>query len=205
MRALTKAGLSDLKVLKSATIEQLTAVPGMSEIKARQIQSFLADFTEEALDYAARAANESGQTSENQQCSAGLAVGADEVRVRLASAPALDADIVREGEQAFNTALRLLLTEAATGYRARLLRETLGFMHLVKALLQCSMTEAKAQERAVKRLQAVNEALADAISGPDMDRKAQTRLADELAQACDRLEHLIGQTLRRRTTETDDE
>src|SRR5262249_21749143 len=120
------------------------------------------------------------------------------ITVWASASPHLDPSIIREGEQALNLALRLLLTEAATGYRARLLRETIGFMHLLQGLLQNALPEGKAQERAARRLQTVSTELSNALGGPELDRKAQTRLADELAQASDRLETLIGRTLRRR-------
>src|SRR5579859_47486 len=45
VRALQKAGLSSLVDLHGATLEQLAAVPGMSEIKARQVHTYLTQFT----------------------------------------------------------------------------------------------------------------------------------------------------------------
>jgi NAD-dependent DNA ligase len=211
VRALLKAGFGDVKALREATIEQLTAVPGMSEIKARHIQSYLAQFTAEALSTAANVAMESRQP-QTLSCEPGeleapatplwQGVG---VIVRVSSPSQTPPDVAREGELVLNLALALLLTGEATNYRARLLRETIGFMQLVRGMLQCDLTDAKTQERALRRLQTASAALSSAISDPEMDRKAQTRLADELAQVGNRLETLIGRTLRRATVEAADD
>jgi hypothetical protein len=210
VRALVKAGFGDLKALRTATIEELTAVPGMSEIKARHIQSFLSQFTTEDLETVNSRAEEA-----SRHC---VAEPGDDmappviqpkyspgVTVRADAAPQLPATLAHEGENVLNLALALLLAESAPGYRARLLRETISFMQLVKILLQCTLPDLKSQERALRRLQAVGIALANALADTELDRKAQTRLADELAQAGDRLEALIGRTLYRRSTELADE
>jgi len=206
-RALVKAGLGDVAVLRLATLEQVAAVPGMSEIKARHVQDYLAQFSQEILAAAKSAAQIEAHNSSSTEdfVNSPLTLGADRLVVRVASSPLLDTSVVQEGQRVMNLTLALLLTDAAPDYRARLLRETVGFMQLVRALLRCPLPEAKLRERATRRLQSVAAALSDALAGPELDRKAQTRLADELAQAGDRLEALIGQTLRRRSAETADE
>ncbi len=205
-RALVKAGLGDVTVLRLASLEQLAAVPGMSEIKARHIQDYLAQFTPETLAAAKSAAlPDPGPVSLAASTNLALTLNVDGPTVRIASPQQLDPSVVQEGERVLSLTLALLMTEPALGYRARLLREAIGFMQLVMALLRYPLPEAKARERATRRLQSVAAALSDALAGPELDRKAQTRLADELAQAGDRLEALIGSTPRRRSAETADE
>src|SRR5262249_46237720 len=48
VRALLKAGMGSLTALRAASLENLAAIPGMSEIKARHIQEFLAQFPADA-------------------------------------------------------------------------------------------------------------------------------------------------------------
>ena len=46
LRALQKAGMTSLRDLKAATVAELTAVRGITEIKAQQIHDYLAQFAE---------------------------------------------------------------------------------------------------------------------------------------------------------------
>ncbi len=207
MRALIKAGLSDLLTLRAATLEQLIAVPGMSEVKARHIQNYLGRFSEEDLR---RAAAKQEEHRTNRQVP-----GTNGTRAQEGDSPAAAADgptpavenspLSLPVERTLALALELLLSEPATGFRARLLRETVGFMRLARILTQLEPLAPKARERALRRLTAAAAALEQANDQPDMDRKEQTRLANELAQTSERLEALIGRTLRRGPLEAEDE
>src|SRR6185312_12562167 len=49
VRALNKAGWNSVSALRSAKLEALAAVPGMTEVKAQQIYDYLQPFTPEDL------------------------------------------------------------------------------------------------------------------------------------------------------------
>src|SRR5438067_53283 len=65
VRALQKAGWSNLSMLRSADLETLLTVPGLTEIKARHIQQFLASFAAE--DLVPPATSEPGQSGSTAQ------------------------------------------------------------------------------------------------------------------------------------------
>ena len=180
-------------------MDQLTAVPGMSDIKARHIKTYLATFSMDSLLQAA----EAGRTSPDDR--EVVLQEVDRTLRKKHESPIMLGSSIQHGsaspfeslgQQALCVAVSLLVAEPATGYRARLLRETVGFMRLVTLLLRCEPLSDKSQDRATRRLKAAIATLTEAGVRPDLERKEQTHLADQLAQIRARLEVIVGQTLR---------
>lgn len=193
VRALEKAGLGNLSVLRAASREQLMAVPGMSTIKAEQIQAFLANasFTgpEETVDKLA-APSRPARSPRN----ASVPVSSDsEMTPSALIAPVSAWD--QESSGICVDLITLLVSPPAPDFRARLLRELVRFAAGMPAW-QKGLAEVgdEAQERALRRVRRLKEALTEALVSPDLDRKTQSRLAEELADASDRLYTLSGQT-----------
>ncbi len=179
----------------------------MSDPKARHIRSTLANaiFEEPDTDAAALPAfvhQGSEQGSEqgfdfslhagfNTHSDGVVSMGAqDEANARLNDAAVWE----REAERARQDILALLTCPPAPNFRARLLRELVRFaagMPVWKAALN-GMGD-KDQERALRRLRKLQDSLADTRVQPDVDRKTQARLAEDLAEASDRLYALSGQ------------
>lgn len=158
----------------------------MSEIKARHIQQFLAPF--ETLPDLQPVPQPAARTQQRQGIALyapGMEMVAQQENVALGTN--LAPTIAR--------ALRLLVSDYAPAYRARLLRELIRFLRRAElAQTKPSGVPDRERERLLRRLGRVAELLAQAETRPDLDRKAQTRLADELAEASSRLAALLGIT-----------
>jgi hypothetical protein len=193
VRALQKAGLSNLIDLREASLEQLCAVPGMSEIKARQVQTYLAQFAAGALAAADR------RRATVRPVARRDGRGADDALLR-------DSRLARARERAVcsecmlsSAALRalerasaLLLMGPAADYRGRLLRELARLLTRAFAALEVAEVSDRAHERALRGLQAAVEAVEATLERPDLDRKAQLRLAETLSDTNERLDALLG-------------
>ena len=108
----------------------------------------------------------------------------------------------REAERARQDIVALLTCPPAPNFRARLLRELVRFaagMPLWKAAL--AQAGDKDQERALRRLRRLQDSLMETRVQQDIDRKTQARLAEDLAEASDRLYALSGQPEPARRTE----
>lgn len=179
----------------------------MSDPKARHIQSTLADaiLLEPDTDTTALvvSVHKNSEEGSEQGSVAGFNTrpntdaggvlntqGQDEANARLLDVTAWE----REAERARQDILVLLTCPPAPNFRARLLRELVRFaagMPAWKAAL--SEMSDKDQERALRRLRKLQDSLADTRIEPDVDRKTQARLAEDLAEATDRLYALSGQ------------
>ncbi len=96
----------------------------------------------------------------------------------------------------------LLTSRFAPDFRARLLRELVRFAAGVPAWQQAlAQGGEKDQERALRRLRRLREALGEALPQTELDRKTQARLAEDVAEASDRLYALSGQAEPVRSTE----
>ncbi len=174
VRALQKAGLESLAALHAAPLERLAMVPGMSPIKAQQIKTFLAALPEipPALPGAAKQEKK--------------------------PSPVLPARLV-EAEEAWEHAARstaeqavaLLINPFAPVYRANLLRELVRYASRMPGWLNSFGTQTERdRDRAVRRMHRIGELLTEASAQPDLDRKTQTRLSEDLSDASDRLDAL---------------
>ena len=226
IRALEKAGYHSLSLLRAATLEQLLAVPGMSDPKARHIQTVLANavIAEEkpadgtAAAYAvglprpasdsashsfstqptrqARREPRTGEVSNKQS----VPVSDAPLPVEMAAAPILGAAACglsvweREAERARQDIVALLTCPPAPNFRARLLRELVRFAAGMPVWKTAILGVGdKDQERALRRLRRLQDSLMETRVQQDIDRKTQARLAEDLAEASDRLYALSGQ------------
>jgi hypothetical protein len=161
VRALEKAGYSTLASLRDASLEALSAVPGMSEIKARSIRDFLAQF-------------------------AALPDPEPEPATPPLPDPALR--LQTTAAQAMGRVIELLVSGVEAGLRPRLLRELTRFAaHAETLVAEAPRLSAKDRERSERRLQRASELLSSAWTHNDLDKKAQARLADGLAEVTDKL------------------
>lgn len=202
VRALEKAGLGSLAVLRAATREQLLAVPGMSTIKAEHIQTFLASAAfagSEEVSVGSEAETADKPTKPSRSARRSLNVLASRRSEIAPSAPlSLTAPVAvwdKESASVRADVITLLVSPPAPDFRARLLRELVRFAAGMP-VWQKGLAEVgeKAQERALRRVRRLQEALTEALVQDDLDRKTQSRLAEELADASDRLYALSGQT-----------
>jgi len=176
VRALQKAGLESLAALHAAPLELLTKVPGMSPIKAQQIKAFLDALPEIPPP-----------------------LPPIPVQTKLLS-PVLHTVSAEAGEtwefaarQTTAQAVALLTNPLAPDYRASLLRELVRYASRMPGWLNAFTTQTERdRERAVRRMHRIGELLTEASAQPDIDRKAQTRLSEDLSDASDRLDALTG-------------
>lgn len=204
VRALEKAGLSSLSLLRDATLEQLLAVPGMSEIKARHIQTFLANapiLPELEPETEPAEAKEAAATPAGSLLPPAPLWEAHNGNGALEAAEAAPAWLL-EMQSARSEVITLLTSRFAPNFRARLLREMVRFAAGATGWQQeLAQGGEKDQERALRRLRRLRDALAEALPQPELDRKTQSRLAEDISEASDRLYALSGQTEPTRSTE----
>ena len=185
VRALQKAGLNNPVTLRNATIEQLLEVPGLTEVKAGQLRSYMQQFSVDTLKQASQAIEK-----ENVQAVPKVsepACGADSL------SPLYDARVVTaSASRVMGEIITLLLSPNAANLRSRLLRE------LGRLAQQCEMLsvdsiylKASDMEKAARRLKRAAKELTD-FSLQVTDKKAQQRLSDSLTEICDKLVELDG-------------
>ncbi len=190
--------------MRDATLERLLVVPGMSEIKARHIHTFLAN----ALILT--------ETEAVTKSTDGDGIAGTQSVSILPTTPLLDANSgngIAEAAQLLPTWLvemqvardetvALLTSRHAPNFRARLLRELVRFAAGIPGWQQGLMQGAeKDQERALRRVRRLRLSLMEALPQTEPDRKTQSRLAEDIAEASDRLYALSGQTEPTRSTE----
>jgi hypothetical protein len=169
VRALRKAGFDSLCSLQAADLAALCAVPGMSEIKARQLHDFLAGFPASALEQPEPPPGESAETEPRP------------------ATQAADSALLLAAIRALGAVTALLPAASDSGLRPRLCRELARFSDRVQALAgSAADLTAKETERAVRRLNRIGALLAEARRDIE-DRKAQARLAAALGEEIDRL------------------
>jgi hypothetical protein len=171
VRALEKAGWSNLSVLRSADLEALLAVPGLTEIKARHIQQYLARFMPEdliAIPANVETANTDKAASQNA-ASSGSTPGA--------------AQLVERATRAMGEVITVLLGPEAPQFRSRLLRILGQFAQCAESLATDAVHLSEEQQaRAIRRLRRAAKALSEFTGSATSDRKAQGRLADALEE-----------------------
>ncbi len=179
----------------------------MSDPKARHIQSTLADAIllepDTDTDAPVASVHKNSEEGSEQGSNAGFRTYSNthsggvlntEAWDEASARPEDETAWEREAERARQDILALLTCPPAPNFRARLLRELVRFaagMPVWKTVL--SGMGDKDQERALRRLRKLQDSLADTRPAPDVDRKTQARLAEDLAEASDRLYALSGQ------------
>lgn len=88
--------------------------------------------------------------------------------------------------------IALLISQGAPDFRTRLLRELVRFAAGVP-LWQVNLQLPSTDERLLRRIRRLQAQLTALLALPELDRKLQNRLADDLAEACERLYASSGQ------------
>ena len=176
IRGLIKAGFDTLQSLKEVSIERLSEVPGLSEVKAKQIKDYLeqTEVTEVEVPILAErpAKKETSSTS----------VSPDQIPGERATR------LVTGGAQALVEVINLLLTPQASDFRSRLLRDLSRFSQRTQSLIfDAAHLSPDNQERAIRRLRRATKELGDFAAQTLSDRKMQSKLADSLEELCDKL------------------
>jgi hypothetical protein len=150
-------------------LETLLAVPGLTEIKARHIQTFLAPFKD---------------LPKTEPAPAGKSAASPLVQweSRPPAAPALS-PLAEEAVRALGQTVRFLLGVHAPQFRNRLLRELARFAERAEVLVrEPGDLKAAEQEQRMRQLRRGGEAFVAAETQAELDRKAQSKLADMLAE-----------------------
>ena len=169
LRALQKAGLDNLSALRAASLATLLAVPGLTEIKARHIQTFLAPFKNLPKAEPAPVGKSASSSLVQWETSP-------------AAAPALS-PLAAEAVHALGQTARFLLGVHAPQFRNRLLRELARFAERAETLiLEPGDLQAAEQEQRMRQLRRGGEEFIAADAQPELDRKTQSKLADTLAE-----------------------
>ncbi len=182
VRALQKAGWTDLSALRSADVNTLLTVPGLSEIKARHIQQYLASFTPDELS--PRPPLEDAMQLGGAILSRALGPDAPVVG-ELAAAPS---QLVQRATRAMGEVVTALLSPDAPQFRSRLLR-ILGQLAQAAESLATDAPHLSDEQRsrAIRRLRRAGKALSEFNDSAMSDRKAQGRLADVLEELIGKL------------------
>ena len=189
VRALQKAGLDSLRALRAAPLETLLAVPGLSEIKARQIQTFLARFPADAFvtpHLETEIKPEKGAAASSPVL---LQWKAPSAQTEAAS------PLLAETVRTLGRTISLLLSGHAFDFRNRLLRGMERFAQRAESLVtEAPPLSAKDRERAMRRMRRISETFDEVRNQEAFDRKAQLKLAETLDETSDWLAALIAPT-----------
>lgn len=176
IRGLIKAGFDTLQSLKEVSIERLAKVPGLTEVKAKQIKDYLEQT--EAKQVEVPILPERPSKKENSSTS----VSPDQIPGERATR------LVTGGAQALVEVINLLLTPQASDFRSRLLRDLSRFSQRTQSLIfDAAHLSPDNQERAIRRLRRATKELGDFAAQALTDRKMQSKLADSLEELCDKL------------------
>jgi hypothetical protein len=165
VRALQKAGYSTLESLREARIEDLMAVRGLTEIKARHILTFLAEHPEARTPPAPKAKKGAGQ------------------RPQDAASPGPDISLARIAVRALALLVVVLLRVPAEGLRPRLVREVARFVPYVEMLAADGVPlSEKEQDRQARRLRRICLDMEEFRRQETVGKKPQGQLADNLEE-----------------------
>jgi hypothetical protein len=149
----------------------------MSDAKARHIRDYLAQFP--ALPEPAPEPE-----PKRKKKTAAVPDAASEGQ----TAPAQVLPLQKAAAHAMNRVVTLLVSAAEANLRPRLLRELARFASRAETLIITALTlSPNERESAESHLKRAVEILSDAWTHNDLDKKAQARLADDLADLTDRL------------------
>lgn len=181
VRALQKAGFETVHALKAASLSTLLKVPGLTEIKARHIQTYLSQFPTLPT---------SGRKGSDQEGKAPRTANSPAAPTARAEEPSGEpiAELPLTTVRTLGKIVTLLLGAPTDRLRPRLTRELARFTGRAEALIaEIPDLSAKDQERAERRLRDVYDELVTAGAHEVLDKKEQGRLADVLEDACDKL------------------
>ena len=176
IRGLIKAGFDTLQSLKEASIEQLTEVPGLTEVKAKQIKDYLEQMAITQVEVPILPERSTKKETSSTSASPDQTPGERATR------------LVTGGAQALVEVINLLLTPQASDFRSRLLRDLSRFSQRTQSLIfDAAHLSPDNQERAIRRLRRASKELGDFAAQALTDRKMQSKLADALEELCDKL------------------
>jgi hypothetical protein len=165
VRALQKAGFGSLKALRTARLEDLLAVPGMTVVKANHIVDYLAITPDAPPDPDIDEADDHDHS--DKEDSPELEAALSRLLARLA---------------------HLMLHSPAIGYRPRLLREIEQFLFRASHFtVSARDLTAKARSRAAKRLNRIDKDISRMGIPEALGRKEQAQIADTLEDIANRL------------------
>ncbi len=171
VRALIKSGFLTVESLKSASVEDLTAVPGLTVIKARYINDYLAPLSLESIRKAAAAAARSGMnhTALTQWESH---TAADQV-----------SPFAVEAARALGAVISVLSSPHGVQLRNRLVAAFDRFGQECQALItEAVIVQDSEAEKSLRRLRKATERLAGIPTQQEFAKRDQGHLADELAE-----------------------
>jgi len=166
-------------------METLLAVPGLSEIKARQIQTFLARFPADAFLNPLPLPEPKPEEAANPMLVQWSAPGAQQETV---------SPLLAETIRTLGRTIALLLSDHAADFRHRLMRGIERFAQQTEGLTtETASLTTKDREKVMRRLRRVSEVFDEARGQETFDRKAQLRLAETLDETSDWLAALLSQ------------
>jgi hypothetical protein len=173
VRALNKAGWNSVSALRSAKLEALAAVPGMTDIKAQQVYDYLQPFMpEDLIERIETPATESpakAPANELSGASREPAPGAGQV--------------VQRATRALGEVITVLLSPEAPQFRTRLLRILAQFAQCAESIAtDAPYLSEEQQAQAVRRLRRAVKSLSEITGAGAADRKAQGRVADAIEE-----------------------
>ena len=175
VRALQKAGWGSLGALRSADLEILLTVPGLTEIKARHIQKFLEQFTPEDF-----VIEDTGESGDGVQGAVSLPAP---TQATSYDAMAGAAQVVQRATRAMGEVITVLLSPEAPQFRSRFLRVLGQFGQCAESIATDSFHLSNEQQsRAIRRLRRGAKALSELTGADITDRKLQGRVADALEE-----------------------
>lgn len=174
--------MGTLEALRSATLETLLAVPGLSEIKARHIQTYLAQFpavpSTKVMDRTKRSGK--GYSETDAKRPSGNAAVLVQWETSTAPAPAI-APFGLEAARSLGAIIQLLLSANAHDLRNRLVSALECLAHACETVFTEGVTLPPDEaEKGLRRLRQLSESLRAAATHHDFDRKEQGRMATEL-------------------------
>ncbi len=171
LRALVKAGYDSVLTIKSADVETLSAVRGITEIKAKYIANYFSQFSVEQLKTAIELTNKPQAKATLVQWES------DDTPMQPAVLP-----VSIEAARAMSAVIRVLTSPHGSLLRNRLVAAFERFGLECLALVTEAVTiPDKDAEKALRRLRKSSESLIDISKHIDLDKKDQGRLADEIS------------------------
>ena len=164
-------------------------MPGLSEIKARHIQTYLGQFPTEAFKRKIPDPEKPRKVGvkNSEARDPALLVQWEATPADARSTPT--SPLAAEAARMLSRIVTLLLSPHAPEFRNRLLRAAEQLARRCENLILLSAPyTATDQERAMRRLRRISETVAAVSAHTEFDRKEQARLAENITELCDWLD-----------------
>lgn len=171
LRSLHKLGFETVESLKTATMDALIAVPGITDIKARHIKDYLAPFSLDRIRAAAAAHNQ------NRASKSAL------TQWEALSHPVSLSPLTLEAARSLGAVIKILTGPNGAQLRNRLILAFERYGQECQALIVEAVTVPdRDAEKALRRMRKATESLLETARHQEFDKKDQGRVADELAE-----------------------